>query len=71
VVIIASRCKSKEVESPRSFSLGLEKSSEFFFFFLEYSFVARRYGRCWDYRPFGATSIAVADAGRVTPLGEQ
>lgn len=39
--------------------------------FLEYSFIARRYGRSWDYRPFVGMSIAVANGSRVTPLGEQ
>lgn len=52
---------------PGYFYLGLRNH----LIFLEYSFIARRYGRSWDYRPCVGMSIAVANGGCVTPLGEQ
>lgn len=67
MVIVASCCRSKKVGRPGHSYLGLRGHLNF----LEYSFIARRYGRCWDYRPFVGTCIAVVDVGRVTPLGEQ
>lgn len=67
MVTVAFHRRSKKVERLEYFYLGLRGHLNF----LEYSFIARRYGRCWDYRPFVGTCIAVVDVGRVTPLGEQ